>query len=253
MSKLTCRTHVGILTRLLVISCSLIVLVAAQDKGRESKSVLFVYGGWEGHEPEKFRDLFVPWLKDEGFTVTASPSLDSYLDEDLMNSVDLIIQVYTMSSISSEQEKMLRTAVRERGVAVVGWHGGLADAFRNNPDYQFMIGGQWVAHPGGTVEYQVNITDREDPITRGLSDFIVNSEQYYMHVDPANEVLAETTFSGEGAYWIKGATMPVVWKKKYGKGRIFYTSLGHSVKVFEIPEAMAIVKRGILWAVGELE
>ncbi len=227
MSKLTCRTHVGILTRLLVISCSLIVLVAAQDKGRESKSVLFVYGGWEGHEPEKCRDLFVPWLKDEGFTVTASPSLDSYLDEDLMNSVDLIIQVYT--------------------------HGGLADAFRNNPDYQFMIGGQWVAHPGGTVEYEVNITDHEDPITRGLSDFTVNSEQYYMHVDPANEVLAETTFSGEGAYWIKGATMPVVWKKKYGKGRIFYTSLGHSVKVFEIPEAMAIVKRGILWAVGELE
>ena len=99
MSKLTCRTHVGILTRLLVISCSLIVLVAAQDKGRESKSVLFVYGGWEGHEPEKCRDLFVPWLKDEGFTVTASPSLDSYLDEDLMNSVDLIIQVLSLIHI----------------------------------------------------------------------------------------------------------------------------------------------------------
>ena len=136
---------------------------------------------------------------------------------------------------------------------MAGWHGGLADAFRNNPDYQFMIGGQWVAHPGGTVEYEVNIVDYEDSITRGIGDFTVRSEQYYMHVDPANEVLAETTFSGEGAYWIKGSTIPVVWKKKYGKGRIFYTSLGHDIKVFQIPEAMTLVKRGILWAIGELD
>ena len=239
--------------RIILISFFLIFVANGQNGplGKQ-KSVLFVYGGWEGHEPEKCRDLFVPWLRDEGFKVTVSPSLDSYLDRDLMNSIDLVIQIYTMSSITEEQEKMLLSAVRDRGVAIAGWHGGLADAFRNSPDYQFMVGGQWVAHPGGIIDYKVNIVDHKNPITYGLSDFKVRSEQYYMHVDPANEVLAETTFNGEHAYWIDGFSMPVVWKKKYGKGNVFYTSLGHSVDVFDIPEALTILKRGILWAIGEL-
>jgi|TARA_Y100000310_G_scaffold211880_2_gene212607 hypothetical protein len=238
---------------IILISFSLIFVANGQNGplGKQ-KSVLFVYGGWEGHEPEKCRDLFVPWLRDEGFKVTVSSSLDSYLDEDLMNSIDLVIQIYTMSSITEEQEKMLLSAVRNKGVAIAGWHGGLADAFRNNPDYQFMVGGQWVAHPGDIIDYKVNIVDHKDPITRGLSDFMVHSEQYYMHIDPANEVLAETTFSGKNVYWIDGFTMPVVWKKRYGKGNVFYTSLGHTVDVFDIPEALTIVKRGILWAMGEL-
>ena len=146
-----------------------LIVISAQNGSLDSKkSVLFVYGGWEGHEPEKFRDLFVPWLKDEGFKVTVSPSLNSYLDKDLMNSIDLIIQIYTMSSITEEQEKMLLNAVRDRGVAIAGWHGGLADAFRNNPDYQFMVGGQWVAHPGDIIDYEVNIINHKDPITLSL-------------------------------------------------------------------------------------
>ena len=99
--------------------------------------------------------------------------------------IDLVIQIYTMSSITDEQEKMLLNAVKNRGVAIAGWHGGLADAFRKNTEYQFMVGGQWVAHPGGIIDYEVNIIDHKDPITHGLSDFKVHSEQYYMHVDPA--------------------------------------------------------------------
>ena len=59
----------------------------------KQKSVLFVYGGWEGHEPEKCRDIFVPWLRDQGFKVTVSASLDAYLDQEIMNSIDLIIQI----------------------------------------------------------------------------------------------------------------------------------------------------------------
>ena len=69
-----------------------------------------------------------------------------------------------------------------------------------------------------------------------------------MHVDPNVKVLATTTFSGEHAEWIDGATMPVVWKKTYGKGRVFYTSLGHVAKDFDVPEALEILKRGIRWA-----
>jgi hypothetical protein len=111
-----------------------------------------------------------------------------------------------------------------------------------------MVGGQWVAHPGGCLEYKVNIIDHEDPITAGLSDFKMNSEQYYLHVDPSNKTLATTTFPGVDDPWIKGCVMPVVWKRVYGEGRVFYSSLGHVASDFDVPECKEIMKRGMLWA-----
>jgi type 1 glutamine amidotransferase len=211
------------------------------------KKALFIWGGWEGHEPKQCVDIFAPFLQEQGFDVEISHTLDSYLDAAKMKSLDLIVQVFTMASITPEQEKGLEDAIKG-GVGLAGWHGGLADAFRSNVEYEFMVGGQWVAHPGGVIPYEVNIIDHNDPITKGLADFKMNSEQYYMQVDPANRVLATTTFSGEHAFWIKGVVMPVAWKKMYGKGRVFYTSLGHVAKDFDVPQAREIVKRGLLWA-----
>ncbi|MFO7853531.1 MAG: ThuA domain-containing protein [Bacteroidales bacterium] len=217
------------------------------DNKLPNKKILFVWGGWSGHEPEKCRDIFVPWLRESGAEVIISDSLDAYLDEDMMNSRDLVIQVWTMGTIKGEQEQGLLNAVKN-GVGLAGWHGGLGDSFRNNTEYQFMVGGQWVAHPGGVIDYEVNITDREDPVTRGLDDFKMHSEQYYMHVDPNVKVLATTTFNGRHAEWIDGCVVPVAWKKYYGKGRVFYSSLGHVAADFEVPEALEIMKRGIQWA-----
>jgi len=213
----------------------------------EGKKVLFVYGGWEGHDPIESSILFVPWMRSEGAEVTVSNTLDSYLDEKLMESLDLIVQIWTMGKISNEQETALLDAIK-RGVGIAGWHGGLADSFRNNVKYQFMVGGQWVAHPGGVIDYEVNITDKKDPVTKGLKDFAMRSEQYYMHVDPNVKVMATTTFSDEHADWIDGCTMPVVWKKYFGKGRVFYSSLGHVIADFDVPEVLEIQKRGIRWA-----
>lgn len=220
---------------------------------KEKKSVLIVWGGWDGHEPKQCVDIFAPWLEKKGFDVEISNSLDSYLDGDNLNSKDLIIQTFTMSQEKEDSKRIggLLKAVRN-GVGIAGWHGGLGDSFREIPEYQFMVGGQWVAHPGGEISYEVNVIDRDDPITKGISDFKMLSEQYYMHVDPLNEVLATTTFSGEHAPWIEGVIMPVVWKKMYGKGRVFYSSLGHKAKDFEVPEALEIMKRGMLWACHSL-
>ena len=210
--------------------------------------VLFTYGGWDGHEPEAMRDLLVPWLESEGFEVIASDSLEPYADAELMSAVDLVVQIWTMGEITEPQLEGLVNAV-ESGMGIAGWHGGLGDAFRQTPRYQYMIGGQWVEHPGNDgIPYRVNIIDHEDPVTAGLEDFEVVSEQYYMHVDPNNKVLATTTFNGEHDYWVKDAVMPVVWKRMYGDGRVFYTSLGHQAKVFETSEALIMLKRGILWA-----
>jgi type 1 glutamine amidotransferase len=206
-----------------------------------------VWGGWEGHEPLQCVKIFAPLLEAAGYTVDVCDTLDVYTDAPRMNAYNLISQVYTMSTITPEQEKGLLTAL-ENGVGFAGWHGGMADAFRNNTAYQFMVGGQWVAHPGNIIDYRVNIIDHKDPITAGLDDFAMHSEQYFMHVDPSNEVLATTTFSGEHCAWIDGAVMPVVWKRRFGQGRIFYTSLGHVASDFNVPEAKEIMRRGLLWA-----
>ncbi len=211
------------------------------------KSVLMVWGGWDGHEPKQCVDIFAPILEKEGFQVEISDTLDSYLDEQKMNSLSLVVPVWTMGSITGEQQRGLLNAIKN-GVGIAGWHGGMCDAYRMNTEYQFMTGGQWVAHPGGVIDYEVNIINHTDPITAGLPDFKMHSEQYYMHTDPGNEVLATTTFSGDHAAWIKGTVMPVVWKRKWGEGRVFYTSLGHVAADFDVPEAKEIVRRGMLWA-----
>ena len=131
------------------------------------------------------------------------------------------------------------------GVGIAGWHGGMGDAFRNNTEYQFMVGGQWVAHPGGIIDYEVNIVRRDDPITAGLRDFKMRSEQYYMQVDPGINVLANTLYDWEG----QRVVMPVVWTKRWGKGRVFYSALGHSAnEIMKYPAVLEMVTRGMLWA-----
>ncbi len=227
-------------------------VLAANEKpktpAKAKRKALFVFGGWPGHEPGKCRDIFVPWLGKAGFDVVVSETLDPYADEPLMKSLDLVVQIWTMGTIKKEQVKGLLNAVKVNGTGLAGWHGGLGDAFRNETEYEYMVGGNWVAHPGNKREYAVNITDHEDPITAGLADFKVHTEQYFMHTNPNNKVLATTTFNAEPDPWIGGSTMPVVWKRAYGKGRVFYTSLGHSADVFDTPEALTLTQRGILWA-----
>ena len=211
------------------------------------KKALIVWGAWHGHEPQQCANIFAPILRNEGYDVEVSDSLDSYLDEAKMMALDLVVPIWTMGTIAKEQEAGLLAAIKS-GVGLGGWHGGMADSFRNNTEYQWMVGGQWVAHPGDIIDYTVNITNHEDPITAGLDDFAMRSEQYYLHTDPSNEVLATTTFSGEHAHWIAGTVMPVVWKRMYGQARVFYCALGHVASDFDVPEVKEIVRRGLLWA-----
>ena len=226
----------------------LFVLAGPDQPPKAQKSALFVWGGWEGHEPKQCVDIFAPWLESQGFKVEISHTLDAYLDPAKLKTFDLIVQCYTQGEIKPEAERNLEEAVKS-GVGLAGWHGGLADSFRANVEYEFMVGGQWVAHPGGIIDYDVDIRKPADPIVKGLKPrFHMRSEQYYMQVDPGVEVLATTTFSGQYASWIKGVVMPVVWKKMYGQGRVFYTSLGHVAADFNVPEAREIVQRGMLWA-----
>ena len=214
---------------------------------------MIVWGGLEVHEPEKCVDIFAPMLEGEGYEVTVSEDLDTYKDRDLMLAQDLIVPTWTDGTIEGDQEKGLLDAIAS-GVGVAGWHGCMGDSFRNNDRYQFMVGGQWVAHPDNIIDYTVHIVS-DDPIVAGLDDFAMHSEQYYMHTDPGNEVLATTTFEGReslitnfGHVTLRRTVMTVVWKRQWGEGRVFYSSLGHVAKDFDVSEAREIQRRGMLWA-----
>src|SRR5579871_3464193 len=194
------------------------------------REALIVWGGWSGHEPEKGAAILAKMLEAHDFKVYVENTTEAFADPGL-GDMSLVVPVVTMSKIEKEEVENLTAAVRG-GVGLAGYHGCMCDSFREAVEYQFMCGGQWVAHPGNVIDFRVNVTKHDDPVMKGIGDFAMKSEQYYMHVDPSNEVLATTTFSGEYADWIEGVEMPVVWKRRHGQGRVFYSSLGHVTKEF---------------------
>lgn len=210
------------------------------------REALIVWGGWSGHEPEQCAHIIRDMLQEDGFTVFLENTTEAFADPSIKN-LSLIVPIFTMSSIQREEVQMLTSAV-EGGVGLAGYHGGMGDAFRDAVEYQFMVGGQWVAHPGNIIDYRVDMTRPDDAVMAGIESFDYRSEQYYMHVDPSNEVLATTTFKGDHAAWIDGVVMPVVWKRRHGQGRVFYSSLGHVASEFAVPQMRTILRRGMNWA-----
>jgi len=212
------------------------------------KNALVVWGGWDGHEPKQCAEFFAPKLKERGFSVEVSDSLDVFLDPAKLAKVDLIVPIWTCGTMTAEQSKGVLDAVLG-GVGIAGFHGGMCDAFRGNIDWQWMTGGQFVAHPDNIKDYMINIVNQIDPITAGITDFKVRSEQYYMLTDPRNEVLATSTHQSVSAPWTNGVAMPFVWKKLHGKGRVFFSASGHVCSEFtSYPSQLEITLRGMVWA-----
>lgn len=209
------------------------------------KRALIIQGGWQGHQPALVADLLGGVLRQHDFDVEIADTLDACRDEAKLQALDLIVPLWTMGTIEQDQLRPLLNAVRD-GVGIAGCHGGMADSFRNETEYQFMVGGQWVAHPGNDgVDHEIRIlNDAPNNLLKGIADFRVSTEQYYMHVDPAVRVLAVTPFAD--------VAMPVVWTKHYGLGKVFYCSLGHQANVVAIPEVTEIMRRGMLWAADKV-
>lgn len=216
-----------------------------------AKSALIVWGGWEGHEPRPVAELFANALTKHGFHVEVADTLDAFLDEDKLHSLSLIVPVWTMGTITDEQLQPVLRAV-EGGAGLAGCHGGMCDSFRTATEWQWMTGGQWVAHPGNDgVEYSVRITNPEHFITQGAPrEFMVTSEQYYLHTDPSNVTLAVTPFpTAPGPHSPNGAfDMPVIWTRLWGQGRVAYNSLGHNADIVAQPPILSLMTRAMLWA-----
>ncbi len=222
------------------------------------KKALIFQGGWDGHEPQLTSKRFAGMLEKNGIAAEIYDDMSCLSDLDRLLTYDLIVACWTMGSIDGQHSHNVCEAVA-RGVGLAGCHGGMCDAFRQDTQWQFMTGGQWVSHPGGDgVEYTVNIRHGSSSIVEGLEDFRVSSEHYYLHVDPAIEVLATTRFPNDGVNYYHSANkpidMPVAWTKFWGLGRVFYTSLGHHDDVFDkSPNAAVMMERGMLWAAGGKE
>jgi len=215
-----------------------------------ARKALIVWGGWDGHEPKQVGEIVDEALRSKGFETEVSNTLDAFLDVEKLKTLNLIVPIWTMGKISNEQVNGVVEAVKS-GVGLGGCHGGMCDSFREATEWQFMTGGQWVAHPGNDkVTYTVNITDKSHFITQGTSDFDVTSEQYYMHTDPGNKVLATTKFpTADGPHVGNGEVqMPVVWTRIWGTGRVFYSSLGHVAATVREPDPLRLLTRGLLWA-----
>jgi uncharacterized protein len=227
-----------------------------------SRKALVVRGGWDGHQPTESTNLFIPFLESNGFDVRVEESPAIYADTDYLPTVDLIVQNVTMSTIEPDECAGLRQAV-ERGTGLAGWHGGIADSYRNNSDYLHLIGGQFAAHPGrpadertgeqadNYVPYTVNIAPAavDHPITRGLDDFDLVTEQYWVLHDDYIDVLATTNQPVRpGDPWSRPVTSPAVWTRQWGRGRVFVSTPGHRVEVLEHPSVRTIIERGLLWA-----
>jgi len=227
-----------------------------------TRKALVVRGGWEGHRPVEATDMFIPFLQENGFDVRVEDSNEVYADEAVMEATDLIVQSVTMSDISGDALKGLRRAV-ERGTGMAGWHGGIADSYRNSSDYLQLIGGQFATHPSKHPDscegdesdnflcYTVDLTDlgRGHEIMDGLEDFTLRTEQYWVLTDDLNDVLATTTHPVQPYHpWHRPITSPAVWTREWGAGRIFVATPGHSPVVLRDINVRTIIERGMLWA-----
>jgi type 1 glutamine amidotransferase len=226
------------------------------------QKALVVRGGWEGHQPVKATEMFVPFLEQHGYAVRIEESPEIYADAGEMAGIDLIVQSVTMSEISKEQVAGLRAAV-VAGTGFTGWHGGIADSFRASADYLQLVGGQFATHPskepglcGGDetdnfLPYTVNITalGRDHPITAGIADFDLLTEQYWVLHDDLIDVLATTTHPAPPWHpWHRTITSPAIWTRLWGAGRIVVTTPGHNPDVLADPNVRTVIERGMLWA-----
>ncbi len=215
------------------------------------KKAWIIWGGWDGHEPQLVANRFARILRENDYEVEIFDDLSALENREALNEIDLLVPVWTMGTITREQSQAAAEAVGKYGVGIAGCHGGMCDSFRQDTEWQFMTGGQWVSHPGGDgVKYKVNIRRGSSPLVDGINDFEVATEQYYVHIDPAVEVLATTRYPIVNYYHASNGEVdvPVAWTKRWGHGRVYYNSLGHHDDVFDVPEAEEMMKRGLLWA-----
>jgi type 1 glutamine amidotransferase len=224
------------------------------------RRAVVVRGGWDGHQPIEATDLFIPFLEQNGYRVEVFDSPAPYADPELMAATDLVVQCMTMSTIEKDELAGLTSAVAN-GTGLAGWHGGIADSYRNSSDYLQLVGGQFACHPPKApgertgeqsdyfIPYRVEVTAADHPVMDQIADFDLVTEQYWVLTDEYNTVLATTTLAkNEWEPWHRPITSPAIWTRDWGQGRVFVCTPGHDMDVVRHPDVNTIIERGMLWA-----
>lgn len=184
------------------------------------------FGGWEGHRPRACAEWVAELLAAHGFEVELSDALAPLPDE-----LSLVVPVWSIAEAPTADVDALVAAVVD-GVGLAAFHGAAA-TFHAHNGYRRLVGGTFVWHP---EEREFEVAPAEGPAFR------LTTEQYYLHIDPANEVVARTTFPD-------GTVMPVAWRRRQPDGgRVFYSTLGHSPEVLALEPVRALFLEGALWA-----
>lgn len=220
-----------------------------------------VRGGWEGHAPVACTDSFLPFLREQGFEVEIAEDLAVYEDAGALSGADLVVQCWSIGTITDQQARGLAAAVRG-GTGFAGWHGGIVASFDSLP-YLQLTGGRFVYHPPGFVAHELAaVPGREQhPILAGINRVPLETEKYWVLTDPLCDVLATVTFppdqpgdaedGGAVTAWRREVTVPAVWTREWGRGRVFVSTVGHRLADLDIPEIRGITQRGLLWAAGQ--
>jgi type 1 glutamine amidotransferase len=209
------------------------------------RDAIVVRGGWEGHVPVAATDLFVPFLREHGFAVEIHDDLDVYADAARMAAADLVVQCWSIGTVTDAQVAGLEAAVRA-GTGFAGWHGGIVGSFHHER-YQHLTGGLFVHHPDGFVDHELTVV-ADHPIVAGIGTVRLHTEKYWVLTDPLNDVLATVTHDPENVPWQRPVTVAAVWTRRWGAGRVFVSTVGHKLDDLEVPEIRTLTERGLLWA-----
>jgi type 1 glutamine amidotransferase len=216
-----------------------------------TRRALIVRGGWEGHSPVEATDRFIPFLEEHGFSVEVQESPEVYAEADRLAATDLVVQCYTQG-VASDAAVLGLSAAVAAGTGLAGWHGGICDSYRGSPDYLHLTGGQWAAHPGGFVQHEVDVVPEkaDHELVTGLNPhWSLDTEQYWVLSDELNDVLATTTFGvRDDTPWREPLTSPAVWTRRWGRGKVFVSTIGHKLEDLDHPDVRTLTERGLLWA-----
>jgi type 1 glutamine amidotransferase len=221
------------------------------------RRALVVRGGWEGHQPVTCTDRFRPFLAEHGYEVAVAEDLAVYEDADRLAGTDLVVQCWSIGELTEKQAHGLAAAVRA-GTGFAGWHGGIVAAF-DTLAYLHLTGGRFVYHPPGFVAHELTVVPGRErhPIMAGIGTVRLVTEKYWVLTDPLCDVLATVTFPpdhpgddphGDTTAWRREVTVPAVWTRQWGTGRVFVSTVGHRPEDLDVPEIRTLTGRGLLWA-----
>ena len=157
--------------------------------------------------------------------------------------------------LNDEQKKDLLKFVHDDGKGFVAAHTGTT-AFLSWPEFNELIGGQFDQHPWGVTSGTIVNEDPNFPATKHLPLSFPFTDEFYQTKNFSRDkirVLLRLDMSkmppNPGVH-ITNGDFPLAWAKMYGKGRVFYSALGHASATWDNPDVYHMYFEAIRWALG---